>query len=137
MEKKKNLRKGLQDTEERADSREREMDAQEPEICREESGEAEKETGHDRLPAEGETGGGGYVLQDAENPPDPRGQPPDKDGQEAAGAAGSRFTREPLISSTRFRDRQDLLNALLSPGQAYSIAGVEQMIDEYRKGKVK
>ena len=94
MEKKKNLRKGLQDTEERADSREREMDAQEPEICREESGEAEKETGHDRLPAEGETGGGGYVLQDAEIRRIPGDSPPIRTdrrlrGLPAAGLPGS------------------------------------------------
>ena len=99
--------------EEPADSKEREMDTQEPEICREVSVGAEKENR-------------GNVLR-----------PPDQGEQEAAGAAGSRFTREQLTASARFRNRQDLLHALLSPGETYSIADVEQMIDKYGKGKVR
>lgn len=113
MEKKKNHRKGMQDTEGPADSRERETDTQEPEICREVSVEAEKENSGNGL------------------------RPSDQGEQEAAATAGSRFTREQLTASIRFRDRQDLLHALLSPGETYSIADVEQMIDKYGKGKVK
>ncbi len=113
MEKKKNHRKGMQDTEGPADSRERETDTQEPEICREVSVEAEKENSGNGL------------------------RPSDQGEQEAAATAGSRFTREQLTASVRFRDRQDLLHALLSPGETYSIADVEQMIDKYGKGKVK
>lgn len=71
---------------------------------------------------------------------------PDKEGQESlsdkakkegAGSAVNRFTKGQLLSSARFRDRRDLLDALLSPEGLYSIAEAEQEMKKYRKGKVK
>lgn len=47
------------------------------------------------------------------------------------------FTKEQLLASERFRERKDILNALLAEGERYTISGAEQMIENYRKGKVK
>lgn len=67
---------------------------------------------------------------------DHKESPPDKEAQESA-QAENRFTREQLLSSARFRDRRDLLGALLEPGRLYTIAEAEGKIEKYRKGKVK
>jgi hypothetical protein len=47
------------------------------------------------------------------------------------------FSKEQLIHSERFRDRRDLLEALLLSGGQYTIRQAEQMMEDYRKGKVK
>lgn len=48
----------------------------------------------------------------------------------------SLFSKEQLLSAERFRDRKDIVNALLSPDREYTIADVEQMIEKYMKGTV-
>lgn len=48
----------------------------------------------------------------------------------------SLFSKEQLLSAERFRDRKDIVNALLSPDREYTIAAVEQMIEKYMKGTV-
>lgn len=48
----------------------------------------------------------------------------------------SLFLKEQLLSAERFRDRKDIVNALLSPDREYTIADVEQMIEKYMKGTV-
>ncbi len=50
---------------------------------------------------------------------------------------GGAFTKEQLLSSERFRDRRDLLNALLKGDKLYSVSQAEGMIEIYMKGKVK
>lgn len=47
------------------------------------------------------------------------------------------FTKEQLLRSERFQDRKDLLNALLSPEQQYTMKQAEQKTEDYMKGKVK
>lgn len=47
------------------------------------------------------------------------------------------FIKEQLLRSERFQDRKDLINALLSPEQQYTVRQAEQKIEDYMKGKVK
>lgn len=47
------------------------------------------------------------------------------------------FSKEQLLSSKRFQDRRDIVNALLSPDKQYTVEAVEQKIENYMKGKVK
>lgn len=49
----------------------------------------------------------------------------------------TRFSKEQLTGSERFRERKDMLNAILDDGRKYAISEVEQQIEKYRKGKVK
>jgi len=58
-------------------------------------------------------------------------------GQVNKGKAENKFYKEQLISSGRFRDRRDLLEALLVPGELYTVKAVEEKIQHYMKGKVK
>ena len=48
-----------------------------------------------------------------------------------------KFIKESLVESKRFRSEQDLLSALLKDGVEYTIPEVEDMIMNYKKGKVK
>jgi arginine repressor len=47
------------------------------------------------------------------------------------------FTKEILVNSKRFRNKQDIVSALLKNGAEYTISDVEGMIEKYMKGKVK
>lgn len=49
----------------------------------------------------------------------------------------STFSKNQLLAADRFRDRRDILTALLSPDKTYTIKTVEQMIENYLKGQVK
>ena len=49
----------------------------------------------------------------------------------------SSFSKEQLLSSKRFQDRRDILNAVLKPDKQYTVEAVEQMIEKYMKGQVK
>ena len=49
----------------------------------------------------------------------------------------SAFTKAQLLSSKRFASRRDLLDALLKENQKYTVKAVEQIIENYMKGKVK
>ena len=53
------------------------------------------------------------------------------------GKSKNLFSKEQLLSSKHFQDRKDLVSALLSPDRQYTVETVEQMIEHYRKGKVK
>lgn len=56
------------------------------------------------------------------------------DGQQ--GAKEKEFSKDQMLESERFRDRRDLVNALLSPDETYTVGAVEQKISDYMKGKV-
>ena len=43
------------------------------------------------------------------------------------------FTKEQLLRSERFQDRKDLLNALLSPEQQYTMKQAEQKTEDYKE----
>lgn len=49
----------------------------------------------------------------------------------------NRFSRDQLLASERFREKRDLLGALLLEGRRYTISNVEGLIEKYMKGKVK
>lgn len=56
---------------------------------------------------------------------------------EEAVNAENKFSKEQLLTSKRFRDRKDIVNALLSNEQLYTVKSVEEKIANYMKGKVK
>lgn len=49
----------------------------------------------------------------------------------------NKFSKSQLIATERFRDRRDILTALLSPKETYTVSAVENMIENYMKGQVK
>lgn len=58
---------------------------------------------------------------------------------EAAGTGEmeNRFSKGQLIASDRFRERRDILEALLIDGELYTVKTVEEKIEKYMKGKVR
>lgn len=49
----------------------------------------------------------------------------------------SLFSKEQLLAAKRFQDRKDIVNAILSPDEQYTVNAVEEMIEKYMKGQVK
>lgn len=49
----------------------------------------------------------------------------------------NKFSKEQLIVSERFRERRDILEALLENGELYTVKAVEEKMESYMKGKVK
>lgn len=47
------------------------------------------------------------------------------------------FTKEQIVSSKKYKDRKDLINVLLKNGQSYSLDEVDDLIENFMKGKVK
>lgn len=54
-----------------------------------------------------------------------------------AGKVENKFSKEQLAASERFRDRRDIVEALLVNGELYTVRAVEEKIESYMKGKVK
>lgn len=50
--------------------------------------------------------------------------------------AENQFSKEQLLASERFRNRRDILEALLDAGELYTVKAVEEKIQSYMKGKV-
>lgn len=48
-----------------------------------------------------------------------------------------RFSKEQLLASERFRERRDIVDALLDNGRQYTVKDVEEAIGRYMKGRVK
>lgn len=48
-----------------------------------------------------------------------------------------RFTKEQIVNSQKYKDKNDLVNALLKDGQLYSIKEVDELIEKFLKGKVR
>ena len=48
-----------------------------------------------------------------------------------------RFSKEQIVKSKQFDRRKDIVNALLSDNEKYTIKSVEEMIKKYMKGEVK
>lgn len=57
--------------------------------------------------------------------------------QAVTGKVENKFSKEQLIASNRFRERRDILEALLKFGELYTVKAVEEKIESYMKGKVK
>lgn len=49
----------------------------------------------------------------------------------------NKFSKEQLATSGRFRERRDILEALLNDGELYTVKAVEEKIENYMKGRVK
>lgn len=47
------------------------------------------------------------------------------------------YTKEQLSGSGRYREKRDLVEALLNPGRTYTMAEADEVISSYMKGKVK
>lgn len=47
------------------------------------------------------------------------------------------FSKEQLISSKKFMNNKDVLSALLEDDKKYSISEVNEIIENFMKGKVK
>ena len=48
-----------------------------------------------------------------------------------------KFTKSQLIKSKKFAGKADVLNALLSDDEFYTIGNAEGIVEKYLKGKVK
>ncbi len=58
-------------------------------------------------------------------------------GAPDTGESGLLFSKEQLVSSERFRERKDILEALLDESETYTIKTAEEKMENYMKGKVK
>jgi hypothetical protein len=47
-----------------------------------------------------------------------------------------KFSKKQIASSKRYKDKIDLVNALLNDNNEYSLAEVDELIEKYLKGKV-
>lgn len=54
-----------------------------------------------------------------------------------AGKVENKFSKEQLAASERFRERRDILEALLKEGEWYTVGSVEEKVENYMKGRVK
>ena len=57
--------------------------------------------------------------------------------EEKSGQTEPKFTKQQVLASARYRNRKDLVSALLDDGREYTIAEVDRMVDGFMKGKVK
>jgi hypothetical protein len=48
----------------------------------------------------------------------------------------NKFTKEQLVQSKRYMDRIDLLNVLLQTDKSYSLEEVDDLMNNFMKGKV-
>lgn len=55
----------------------------------------------------------------------------------AAERRPSVFTKQQLLTASKYRDKRDLLEALLENDRTYSFREVDEAIDTYMKGQVK
>lgn len=49
----------------------------------------------------------------------------------------SGYTKQQLAASVRYADRQDIISVLLEDGEHYTFDEVDQLMEQYMKGKVK
>ena len=48
-----------------------------------------------------------------------------------------KFNKEQILTSNRFSNRRDLVDALLHEDESYTLETVDNLIQKYMKGKVK
>lgn len=64
-----------------------------------------------------------------------------KKDRAAAGTESERaepkHTKQQVLASARYKDRRDLVSALLEDGRRYTVAEVDRMVDQFMKGKVR
>ncbi len=49
----------------------------------------------------------------------------------------TKYKKQELLKAERYRERKDLVGALLKDGREYSLEEVDAVIDKFVKGKVK
>lgn len=49
----------------------------------------------------------------------------------------SLFSKQQILAAKQFKNRKDLLNAILSDDKQYTITTVEQLMNDFLKGQVK
>lgn len=47
------------------------------------------------------------------------------------------FTKKQILASVKYGNRRDLIDALLEQGKSYTMEEVENLMDNFMKGKVK
>lgn len=47
------------------------------------------------------------------------------------------FTKEQILKSDKYKDKKDLVNAVLDKGNSYTTKDINKKIEEFMKGKVK
>ena len=57
--------------------------------------------------------------------------------QKAVEHAEPKFSKQQFVRSAKYRDRRDLVDALLDGSKKYTMEQVDKLIDEFMKGKVK
>ncbi len=57
--------------------------------------------------------------------------------QKADERAGPMFSKPQLVRCGKYRDRRDLVDALLDDGRKYTMEQVDKLIDGFMKGRVK
>lgn len=55
----------------------------------------------------------------------------------ASAATEPKFTKEVLVKSKKFKDKRDLVSAILEDGVEYTVEEAEKEIEKFMKGKVK
>lgn len=48
-----------------------------------------------------------------------------------------KFSKEQILASGRFREKRDLIDALLDGSKQYTIRNAEEILENYLKGKVR
>lgn len=48
-----------------------------------------------------------------------------------------KFTSGQILASARYKDRKDLVSALLGEGRMYTLSEVDRMVGRFMKGEVK
>lgn len=48
-----------------------------------------------------------------------------------------KFTKEQIVKAKKYRDRRDLVNALLVRDNSYTLSEVDELIDKFMKGSVR
>lgn len=51
--------------------------------------------------------------------------------------AAFKYTKSQLAEAGRYREKRDLVEALLEPGRTYTMAETDEIISNYMKGRVK
>jgi len=47
------------------------------------------------------------------------------------------FTKEQIVSAKRYMHKKDVVNVVLKDGQSYTLDKVDELVDNFMKGKVK
>lgn len=53
------------------------------------------------------------------------------------GRRSAKYKKEQLLYAGRYRERRDLIQALLKEGQEYSLEEADRLLEDYLKGKVR